>query len=400
MADARLALLLLLAAPGVARAEKPSAMLAALAAVPDGDLVYFSPHRKGAPVELELGAAVGAPAEKVVAMLADPQAYRRAVPAFVRAETLRTDATHGGPRPGLWLAWELEIPLWNLEGHLWLWPRTDGATLELTSGDLAPGRFRLTVVPRGRGSWLLIQGGADIKNANWITRRLASRHAHAEPAMAVAAAYVLLRALALEAERAPSRWPTSPLRAPPLAELDSRGLARAVAALPPLPPAGALALVRSRADGRLRSAQIALRAPPERLTEAFGRPDSWRALPGWKEVEVRSAAPLVWEVDSMLPFVDFDSVWTVTPQPRFRAAARGGDWRGAVMGWDLLPPPRAAAGGSVAVFSSHPHVERTGYLPRKLIDAEPLLEHGLALGLAYVNALSFIEAVQAEQDGP
>ena len=54
----------------------------------------------------------------------------------------RRRGRHGAAGPGRWLAWELEIPLWNLEGHLWLWPRADGATLELTSGDLAPGRFR------------------------------------------------------------------------------------------------------------------------------------------------------------------------------------------------------------------------------------------------------------------
>ena len=48
----------------------------------------------------------------------------------------------------------------------------------------------------------------------------------------------------------------------------------------------------------------------------------------------------------------------------------------------------------MAVFSLHPRVETTGYLPRKLIEAEPLLEHGLALGLAYVDALALLAAVQ------
>jgi hypothetical protein len=395
MADLRLALatmLALLAAP--ARADEPE-LSRALAVVEDGDLIRFFPHQIGAPVELELGARVRAPAEKVVALLADPQVYRRAVPAFVRAETLRTDATHGGQVPGRFLAWELEIPLWNLEGHLWLWPRADGATLELTSGDLAPGRFRLTVVPQGRTSWLLVRGGADIKNANWITRRLARRHAHAEPAMAVAAAYVLLRGLALQAEGdTAARWPKAPPAAP--GELDSASLVRAVGALEPLPAAGALALVRSRRDGRLRSAQVAVhvRAPAARVLVAVGQPDRWRALPGWGEVEVRpgGAGSSTWEVDSSLPFVDFDSVWSVTVQPRFRAAARGGDWQGAVMGWDVYPGP-TPTGGCLAVFSSHPHVERTGYLPRKLIEAEPLLEHGLALGLAYVDALSLLQAL-------
>jgi hypothetical protein len=63
------------------------------------------------------------------------------------------------------------------------------------------------------------------------------------------------------------------------------------------------------------------------------------------------------------------------------------------MGWDLLPAGSGAAAGPVAVFSTHPRVDRTGYLPRRLIEAEPLLEHGLSLGLAYVNAISLLHAI-------
>jgi hypothetical protein len=60
------------------------------------------------------------------------------------------------------------------------------------------------------------------------------------------------------------------------------------------------------------------------------------------------------------------------------------------MGWDVLP-----ATPTVAVYSLHPRIETTGYLPRKLIEAEPLLEHGLALGLAYVNAQTLLTALQS-----
>ena len=48
----------------------------------------------------------------------------------------------------------------------------------------------------------------------------------------------------------------------------------------------------------------------------------------------------------------------------------------------------------MAVFSLHPRIETTGYLPRKLIEAEPLLEHGLAVGLAYVDAMALLRALE------
>jgi hypothetical protein len=41
----------------------------------------------------------------------------------------------------------------------------------------------------------------------------------------------------------------------------------------------------------------------------------------------------------------------------------------------------------------HPRIDRTGYVPRKFIATEPLLEHGLALGLAYVDAISLLRAL-------
>jgi hypothetical protein len=411
---------LLAASAAHAAAGGPPELLPALDALGDGDLVRFAPHRKGRPVELEMAGRVRAPADAVIALLADPEAYRRAVPAFDRAETLQTLPGEPGVRPARRLAWELEIPLWNLEGELWLRPRADGASLELASGDLAPGRFSFTALPAPGGSVLLLRGGADLKNANWITRRLAARHAYAEPAMAVAAAYVLFRALVLEAERgaaavARGRWPRSPLRAPDPAELSGRPLAAAFAALAPgaasaptgapapaassgPAPGSALASVHSRADGRLRSVQLALQVPlaSGKLQAALAQPSPWEALPGWREIEVRpgaTAGTVVWDVDASFPFVDFDARWSVVTEPRFRAAARGGDWQGAVMGWDVLPGPASGGPGCLAVLATHPRVDATGYLPRKLIEAEPLLEHGLALGLAYVNALSLLDAI-------
>ena len=62
------------------------------------------------------------------------------------------------------------------------------------------------------------------------------------------------------------------------------------------------------------------------------------------------------------------------------------------MGWDVRAGPTATT--SVAVMSLHPRLDSTGYVPRKLIEAEPLLEHGLALGLAYVDAVSLAAALR------
>jgi hypothetical protein len=46
------------------------------------------------------------------------------------------------------------------------------------------------------------------------------------------------------------------------------------------------------------------------------------------------------------------------------------------------------------VVSQHPRIEQTGFLARKLIAAEPLLEHGLSLALTIVEAVSLAPALE------
>jgi hypothetical protein len=392
-------------APAPARADDTTAALALLRALPAGELILFEAPRSGRSPRLLLMTRVKTPRDRLQALLTDPQAYRRAIPAFVRADTLAFSAGSQTLTPTRRLAWELEIPLWNLEGELEMRPLPDGVSLDLVAGDLAPGRFRLRALPDGETlrSILIVDGSAPVKDANWITRRLAARDATAEPAMAATAAFVLLRALALLAERpagptnAGPRWPRAPMSAAKPEHLDGQALGAALAALGwPLGPRSAAALVRSRADGRLHQVALALQSklPVAALNARLARAEHWHALAGWKHIDVRPAPDAPgrshWQVDSSLPFVDFDATWLVQPAP-FRAAIAHGDWRGAVMGWDVLP-----AAPSVAVFSLHPRVETTGYLPRKLIEAEPLLEHGLALGLAYVDAMALLAPIQPE----
>ena len=370
--------------------------------------------------EVALATPVRVPPEKLVRLLADPAAYRRAVPAFVRADPVKADRAEGGQvgeddGGGNLYDWELEIPLWNLEGRLRLEPRADGVDITLVEGDLCPGAFRLRVFPGNTTgtSTLLVAGRADLANANWMTRNVARRSPLAPPAMTATAVYVLGRGLALEAERPgsdplPERWPPPRKKAPPASALSGRPLLEALGArfatASPGSPSGSARLgwtdifahVTRRPDGRLHHVTVAapVSVGMDLALRRANAGERWRALPGWSDLEVKPlpapaapAAEAMWEVDSGLPFVDFDARWRVRFGPRLQGEAVGGDWRGPVLGFEVAPSgqnPRA----SLAALSLHPHIENTGYLPRKLVEAEPLLEHGLALALAYVNAVS------------
>jgi hypothetical protein len=380
----------------------PAELTAALDALADADLVVLAdPNRR--PTRLLLATRVAAPVGHVRAMLVDLAAYRSALPSLRRFEFEEADkrrAGSGRPSEGM-VAWELEVPLWNLEGKLWLRPTATGADLTVMEGDFSPGLVRLSATPEPGGTTLLsIDASTNLRDVNWIVKRMVKRNALAEPGLAAAAFYVMLRALRLQAERvgdAPDlrRHPTAAPSPPALSELDGARLGRLANGKFQAP--ALLAAVRSRADGRLALVQVLAlsRLAPGAVSSLVAQPQSWQALPGWHQVSPAKAvgncsSAICWKVDSSVPFLDLDATWKIGMQP-WRALSVAGACQGAAMGLDLLP----SGTGTAAVLSLYPRLEKAGYVPRKSIASEPLLEHGLSLGLAVVDAVSLVHALDA-----
>jgi hypothetical protein len=383
------------------RPASPDELTAALDVLGDADLVVLAdPSRR--PARLRLATRVAAPVDRVRAMLVDLAAYRSALPALRRLEYEGPDQRHAGsgrPSEGM-VAWELEVPLWNLEGRLSLQPTPTGADLIVVEGDFAPGLVRLSATPEPAGTTLLsMDASANLRDVNWITRRMVKRNALAEPGLAAAAFYVMLRALRLQAERVGEaqdarRRPATAPSPPALSELDGRRLARLTGALqaPAL-----LAAVRSRSSGRLALVQVLAlsRLSTGAATGMVVQPQTWQALPGWRKVGPAKPADgctsaTCWEVDASFPFLDLDATWKIGIQP-WRAVAMAGACQGAAMGLDLL----ASGAATAAVLSLYPRLEKAGYVPRKSIESEPLLEHGLSLGVALVDAITLVRALDA-----
>ena len=391
-----------LAAEGRLPFATPNELSAALDVVGDADLVVLAdPGQR--PARLRLATRVAAPVGHVRAMLADLAAYRSALPALRRLEFEATDKSHAGagrPSEGM-VTWELEVPLWNLEGKLWLRPTATGADLIVMEGDFSPGLVRLFATPERAGTTLLsIDASANLRDVNWITRRMVKRNALAEPGLAASAFYVMLRALRLQAERVgdaqdPRRRPATAPSPPEISELDGGRLARLASA--GLQAPALLVAVRSRSNGRLALVQVLSlsRLAPGAAVGLVAQPQTWQALPGWRKVGPAKptgdcSGATCWKVDTGFPFLDLDATWKIGTQP-WRALSVAGDCRGAAMGLDLLP----SGAGTAAVLSLYPRLEKAGYVPRKSIESEPLLEHGLSLGLAVVDAITLVRALDA-----
>jgi hypothetical protein len=378
----------------------PDELSAALDALGDADVVVLAdPSRR--PARLRLATRVAASVDHVRAMLKDLAAYRSALPALRRLEFEAADERRGGrPLEGL-VVWELEVPLWNLEGKLWLQPTPTGANLIVMEGDFSPGLVRLSATPEPAGTTLLsIDASANLRDVNWITRRMVKRNPLAEPGLAAASFYVMLRALRLQAERVGDaqdgrRGPATAPSPPALSELDGGRLSRLAGA--GLQPPTLLAAVRSRGSGRLALVQVLAlsRLAVDAAAGLVAQPQIWQALPGWRKLSLAKPAgecssATCWKLDTSFPFLDLDATWKIGTQP-WRGLAIAGACQGAAMGLDLIPFGAVTA----TVLSLYPRLDKAGYVPRKSIESEPLLEHGLALGVAMVDAITLVRALDA-----
>jgi len=394
---ARIALSVVFVASGVgargAWAAPGGELVAALDAADGADVVVFDlPAVAGAP-RVRAATTTRAPVAVVLNVLGDPARYAALIPSVVRADEV---GRRGDARV---VKWELEIPLFNLSGTLELRARPSGWELALVDGDLAPGSIVIDAAPRAEGgATLTLDARLDVHNSSFFLRRVMARSPYGEPAALAAAAWVALRATALRAEHpadATAFRPTAPFAPSTPGATDGRALLR-----PPLARlarAGAVALVARAPSGRLASASVATlsQEAPGALAARLADARGWTAFPGWRHVQPMPAtatAPATVVVEDGIPFIDFDATWRAEPPPRARWwRAIDGAARDAWFGWDVAPSREAPA---EAALTMAPRLELTGSIPRRFIAAEPLLEHGLAL------ALTFVDAVSATRGGP
>jgi hypothetical protein len=166
-----------------------------------------------------------------------------------------------------------------------------------------------------------------------------------------------------------------------------------------------VAAVRRAGTGRLGGVTVAVpfSFAAAGLLALLAAPESWHAFPGWKKVKALAGDRI--QVQDNLPFVDFETIWQLRRDRAagFSAVTTSGAIQGAQLAWDVWPRVSPVAGNaarSLAVLSLYPRVETAGYIPRKFIAAEPLLEHGIALALAYVDAMSMAAELDQGTQNP
>ena len=372
----------------------------AVAALGGADLVVVDDPVAGHPPSALLATRSTTSPSALAATLGNPRAYRDAIPSLVRADVIdHRPASSGAGAVEQLIDWELEIPLFNLRGKAWVSPRADGVDLILSDGDLAPGNLAFTWIPSPSGTTLVLESQVNMRSAGWIFRRVAARSPFGEGAMNVTAAYVVLRAAvehALHANQLRARRPHGARTPPAPAALTADAATLAASpALDPFRGRGAVAAVHRAADGHLAAVSVAVPVALDAgaLAARLAAPESWLAFPGWHREKPLAGDRVA--IDDNLPLVDFDATWQLARDRArgFTATVVDGATRGALLAWDVAPARTGGANRSVAVLSLYPRLETSGYVPRKFIAAEPLLEHGMSLALGYADAMSMARAL-------
>jgi hypothetical protein len=362
----------------------------------------------------------------------DARAYCRAFPSLVTCKELGSERLADG-RWRRRVEWELEIPLANLSGQLEVEPDGDwlGVSLRFMHGDLAPGSMHVRWQARRDGATVLWAAlAANLREANWLLRRLARRDAWTEPAMR--GAIVWIAAVALSALAATPGATSAPRPHGVSARWAGGGREKDAALAALLNPlrgsrSGTWAAIERAPNGRLVVVRVARQSslPAAELLHALATQRGLSSLVGWSKLRVTSttADHALVEVKEDIPLVDLGADWRITYGPPLAADAVAGAIAGA--GWRFSTPaqdvkdvpsaPSSAAGiggaqagatkagranaGSVVVFSLAPRLEAAGWVPRRFIEAEPFLEHGLALALAYVDLRTVLNATFSDK-GP
>jgi hypothetical protein len=227
------------------RTERVDATRARLGSLSERERALLAPHLDRGPVLLTefqnkqtdlpaviYAARVDAPAKTVAGVIAHPQEY----PKFMQAlESVRVKSVHGRMMA---FDWTWGVTLFSLTGQnvITSFPgdpeRGYRFDIQTTGGELGIGRVVWRVYPDGPARSLVVfSSRLDMRNANYITRQLASEGNAVNRTINVAVAAVTLLEVKAESERragtyAPSRVPHKPLARPDIDMRSLQGLLR------------------------------------------------------------------------------------------------------------------------------------------------------------------------------
>ncbi len=348
-----------------------------------------------------------APADAVLDVVADMESYTRFIPNLVKAEVLRTDGAVSE------IAWEIEVPFVNLSGvNRVVDDRPRSIRYRPIRGRLREAMFRWEAIPLSAGRSVVAHYlAADVGDASWFLREFIEARPSVEPGAVVSTGLVLMKSVCAEAARRrgvsvpgrPSmRGGFRPKIESVARELRAPGVERSVMKLL---GRGVVGLVRSSRSGRLRQTVTLLRVdrPPAVVYEVARDPLRYpEFIPSVASVSItrQDGAKTRYLSEISMPLIDLSVLTELRELGGMRLALEilDGDVKHGRYAYEFLP----VDGGrrTLMTFHANTDIREQSWFLRKLVDSEPYYEHGLNLGLGFVNATAVARRAEAQRAPP
>lgn len=364
-----------------------------------GELALIESSPEGAARQVILFAVLAAPPEQVWDVLMDVEAYPQFLRTVVATKITRRDG------PMMAYDWELDLPFFNLKGErLQRGQRPKVVEVRGNRGHLVGSRERWELYPLDGGKRTLaaFYRALDVDTGGILLKTMVKLEPSMEQGANLSTAFVHLRGLRRRIEGKSGPEPPQVRRTGPVPAFRPLGLGAeslAEGRLKRLLRHGQLALIESHDDGALR--QVALvtvvDAPSEKLSAVIRAPEKYpEFIKNFAQQKVTTLPDgrlqLQWELEVPLTNLHGTSVMAMGEDGTVEIEAVSGDITRGRWRWELTP---LGAGATLPVHYAYTDVRESSWVTRKIVDREPLFEHGIVIASGTVA----LAAMKARAEG-
>jgi ribosome-associated toxin RatA of RatAB toxin-antitoxin module len=351
-----------------------------------GELALVESEGDGSSRQVVIFSAISAPPDRVYDAIVDVESYPKFMGSVVRSEIVKRQ------RDMIAYEWELDLPVFNLKGTKALrGQRPHLVEARGVSGNFKESRERTELYPLegGKKTLAVFYRAIDVASAGMLIKTMIKMEPTMEHGASLAAGFVHLRDIKRHVEGLPPPRSSHSEGAavPAFRRLDSGA---ALAPVEKLLPFGTVALIESNDDGSLRQVVLFadVAAPQDRVHQVITTPERYpEFLPNLVEQKVKHLSDrkleLEYEIDVPLANLEGTTVMEIEEGGGVEVVATGGDITRGRWRWELAP----RNGHTVPVHYAYSDVRETSFVVRKLIEQQPMFEHGIVVAASTVAIL-------------
>ncbi len=355
-----------------------------------GSVALIEANADGTSRQVVLFAVLKAPPSRVYDVLMDIERY----PDFL--STIDRTRILGRKNGMVAFEWALDLPLFGLDGvRLQRGRRPTIVESRGHSGDLRGTRERWELYPVDGGTLVAFYRALDIETGGFILRTLVDLEPSTESGANLSSGFIHLRGLERHLADAPAPVAEPTPRTGPVPPFDLLGLGRrwSVDALAPLLAHGQLAVIESHRDGTLKQVAILSLADvaPPAIHAVVANPARYpEFMPNISRQRVTrrddGQLHMAWTLKTPVSSMSGTALMTVGSDT-VEVNALTGDVPRARLLWRFIPLGKER---SVVAYYTYSDIRAASWVTRLLLNAEPLLEHGMvaAAGAVAMTAMT------------